>query len=506
MATPNDKLAESLQVLQELQTGGVIAIHSNQLTRTHRERLLKQGFLKEVMKGWYIPARPNELPGDSTSWYASYWHFAAEYLHERFGDDWSLSPEQSVMLHAANYTVPAQLFVRASGARNQITELIHGTSLLEIRAALPSESDLAELGGLRLFSLSSGLINCNEDFYTRNPTDARAALLMIRDSSEILGTLLDGSHSVIAGRLAGAFRNIGRTRIADEILESMKAAGFTVRETDPFAYKTPVIIPQRERSPYINRIRLMWATMREVVLKEFPAAPGIPADIDAYIKEVDDNYVNDAYNSLSIEGYRVTTELIEKVRSGKWQPDLNEDDRNQSNALAARGYWQAFQAVKESVRKILNGNNAGNVTDNDHGTWFRELFGPSVTAGILKASDLAGYRNMPVFIRRSLHTPPNVDAVRDLMPVLFEILAEEKEAAVRIVLGHFIFVYIHPYRDGNGRIGRFLMNTMMASGGYPWTVVPLARRDEYMAALESASVGQNIQPFAQFLASLLPHD
>ncbi len=220
---------------------------------------------------------------------------------------------------------------------------------------------------------------------------------------------------------------------------------------------------------------------------------------------MDDNYVNDAYNSLSIEGYRVTPELIEKVRSGKWQPDLNEDDRNQSNALAARGYWQAFQAVKESVKKILEGKNAGNVTDNDHGTWFRELFGPSVTAGILKASDLAGYRNMPVFIRRSLHTPPNVDAVRDLMPVLFEMLAEEKEAAVRVVLGHFIFVYIHPYRDGNGRIGRFLMNAMMASGGYPWTVVPLERRDEYMAALESASVGQDIRPFAQFLASVLPH-
>jgi hypothetical protein len=505
MATPNDKLAESLQVLHEFQKEGVIAIRSNQLSRTHRERLLKQGFLKEVMKGWYIPTRPDELPGDSTSWYASYWHFIVEYLQERFGNDWSLSPEQSVMLHAANYTVPTQLFVRASGARNQITELIHGTSLLEIRAALPNENDLTEIDGIRLFSLSSGLINCNENFYLRNPTEARAALLMIQDSSEILRPLLEGSHSVVAGRLAGAFRNVSRTRIADEILESMKAADFTVRETDPFEYKTPVIISQRERSPYINRLRLMWATMREPIIKEFPIAPGVPAGIDSYIKQVDDNYVNDAYNSLSIEGYRVTPELIERVRSGKWQPDLNDEDRNQSSALAARGYWQAFQAVRESVRKILNGSNAGNVADNDHGTWFRELFGPSVTAGILTASDLAGYRNMPVFIRRSLHTPPNVDAVRDLMPVLFEMLAEEKEAAVRIVLGHFIFVYIHPYRDGNGRIGRFLMNTMMASGGYPWTVVPLERRDEYMAALESASVGQDIRPFAQFLASLLPH-
>ncbi|MBK8662211.1 MAG: Fic family protein [Ignavibacteriales bacterium] len=34
--------------------------------------------------------------------------------------------------------------------------------------------------------------------------------------------------------------------------------------------------------------------------------------------------------------------------------------------------------------------------------------------------------------------------------------------------------------DGNGRIGRFLMNVMLASGGYPWTTIPLQKRDEYM--------------------------
>jgi Fic family protein len=44
--------------------------------------------------------------------------------------------------------------------------------------------------------------------------------------------------------------------------------------------------------------------------------------------------------------------------------------------------------------------------------------------------------------------------------------------SVRVVLGHFVFVYIHPYIDGNGRMGRFLMNLMLASGGYPWAVIP----------------------------------
>ena len=89
------------------------------------------------------------------------------------------------------------------------------------------------------------------------------------------------------------------------------------------------------------------------------------------------------------------------------------------------------------------------------------------------------------------------------MPVLFELLQQEPEASVRSVLGHFVFVFIHPYMDGNGRMGRFLMNVMLASGGYPWTVIPVQERKTYMHALEKASVNQDIQPFAQFLAYLV---
>ena len=66
-----------------------------------------------------------------------------------------------------------------------------------------------------------------------------------------------------------------------------------------------------------------------------------------------------------------------------------------------------------------------------------------------------------------------------------------------------MFVYIHPYMDGNGRMGRFLMNVMMASGGYPWTVIPVGERKTYMEALEKASVGEDIGPFADFLAGLV---
>jgi Fic family protein len=221
------------------------------------------------------------------------------------------------------------------------------------------------------------------------------------------------------------------------------------------------------------------------------------------MKRVEDAYVTDAYHSLSIEGYRVSRELIERVRTRTWNPEANEDDRDQRNAMAARGYWQAYQSVQGSVRRVLQGENAGAVADDDHRTWYRELFVPSVTAGLLRAGDFAGYRNGPVYIRKSMHVPLNRDAVRDAMPAFFELLREETEPAARVVLGHFIFVYIHPYIDGNGRVGRFLMNVMMASAGYPWTVIPVESRNAYMHALEQASVGEDIAPFADFVAGLV---
>jgi hypothetical protein len=248
---------------------------------------------------------------------------------------------------------------------------------------------------------------------------------------------------------------------------------------------------------------MMGAKMRETVLASFPAPPGLPKDKASYLKEVDGLYVNDAYNSLSIEGYKVNGELIERVRAGNWNPDNDENDRQNRNALAARGYWQAFQAVKNSVERVLSGDNPGSVANRDYDTWYRELFAPSVTAGVIRPGDLAGFRNGPVFIRLSMHVPPRAEAVRDLIPAFFELLQNEKAPAVRAVLGHFVFVYIHPYFDGNGRMGRFLMNTMMASGGYPWTIIPLERRHDYMTALEAASVDQDITSFTNFLAGLI---
>ena len=87
-ACPHEKLAEALTALQALQKAGRRVIQSSELSRVHRERLLENGFLQEVMKGWLISSSPGARAGDSTPWYASFWEFCARYCDRRFGDEW----------------------------------------------------------------------------------------------------------------------------------------------------------------------------------------------------------------------------------------------------------------------------------------------------------------------------------------------------------------------------------------------------------------------------------
>src|SRR5260370_12931923 len=142
MPPPKEKLAESLAVLHDLQKGGRRVLGSDDLTGTHRERLLRNGFLQDVMRGWVISSSPSARASDSTPWYASFWEFCARYCNERFGDEWHLSPEQSILLYAENTVIPIQVVVYSPKATNHRTELLFGTSLYDLKHAdMPAAAD-----------------------------------------------------------------------------------------------------------------------------------------------------------------------------------------------------------------------------------------------------------------------------------------------------------------------------------------------------------------------------
>lgn len=497
----NEKIAASLKILHDLQTKEKSTVfQSSQFTRMHRDRLLKYGFLSEVIKGWLIVTDPSSTKGDSTTWYPSFWEFVKTYLNKRFGNDYCLSPESSILMHVEATTIPRQITIITKKTTGQVLKLPHETTLLIYNDAKNFPTHRTQKEGIWIMEIEEALCRLPQAYFEQDPINAEIALRSLKNTSKLLEHLLTGKHSVIAGRLIGAYTFLGDNQTAELIKATMTAADYPPKIYNPFIITKPALDnTSRFISPHRARIQSLWNQMREEIIPYFPIEPGLPKNIREYLHKIEEDYVNDAYNSLSIEGYRVTPELIEKVRNGNWNPDQNASDNQQRDALAAKGYYMAFQTVKKSISTILEGKNPGDVIAKDYSSWYLNLFSPTVQAGILKIHQLSGYRNHPVFIRQSMHVPPAASAIPDCMETYFDLLREEPNAIVRAILGHFIFVYIHPYSDGNGRIGRFIMNCMFASGGFPWCIIPVTQRAHYMTALESASFGGSITEFALFI-------
>lgn len=501
MATVKERLAESLRVLKNYQDThqSLVVQGQSQLGTTHTRRLLNNGYLTSVLKGWYIPSLPGS-EGDTTVWYASYWQFVVGYANNRFGTQWSLTPEGSLSFYAGETVAPSQLILRAKEGTNNVTPLLHNDSLLVINASLPKTTVVEPRYGVRLYSLAEALVFCSPQYFKRDALNARTCLCSLTSADDILRIVAEQGNSSRAARIIGALRSVGRTAIADAIEQVMKRLGYDVRPENPFEEQAEIDLPASS-SPVAMRITLMWQKLRTQLFTLNIPQPQLRRNAEEILNSMEVNYAKDSYHSLSIEGYRVTEALIEQVRSGKWNPQKNSADDERKNALAARGYFQAFNAVKKSVEEILLGAAAGDVVQCDHDKWHFELFEPCVAAGIIEVADLIGYRQHQVYIRGSKHTPFCPEDVRAAMPAFIECLASESNAFVRAVLGHFFLTYIHPYADGNGRTARFIMNVMLVTGGHQWTIVPVERRIEYMSALKAASTQGNILPFAEFILS-----
>lgn len=221
---------------------------------------------------------------------------------------------------------------------------------------------------------------------------------------------------------------------------------------------------------------------------------------EAEIRKIEGIYARDAFHSLSIERYCVTSELLAQTADESWIVDEAADIEVQRNAMAAYGYYRAFRSVLRSLREICAEADVEKVVERGVEKWYRGLFSAGVRSGRIFEYELAGYRSGTARIAGAEHVPPSPEMVPELMECFFELLAEETSRAVQAVLGHFFFVHIHPYADGNGRTARFILNAFLVAGGYPWTVIRVENRDVYFAALERASAYGDIEEFARFVA------
>jgi hypothetical protein len=497
---PHERLAKYLKAAQKAAREQVV--RGRDLSQPVREFLVRQGCLLEVMKGWYFLVPPATPLGETALWHGNFWAFLGLYLQDRVGENYCLSAELSLDLQSGETRTPTQVTaLLAEGGNNTITLRFADTdlrcSVLTYKDPKRLPSRTVTYRGLNLMPVGHALARVTPTYFERNREQAEV-LLRTTDAAELANGVIEMGRESGAERVLGGLEALGMNGRADQVRGLIALTGWK-KGVNPFPDAKPLfpatILP---RSPCADRVRLLWEQMRPVVLERFPSPPRPPLNHADFLVQAHNLYQYDAYHSLSIEGFQVTPDLIARIEAGSDPNDPAE--REENNRLAAKGYSLAHASVLGSIGRIFEGQAPGDVASRDLPYWYSELHRPFVQIGRLTAADLAGYRQRPVFLRGSMYVPPPPGlAVIDSMEAFFAALREEPDAAVRAVLGHFVFVYIHPFIDGNGRIGRFLMNAMLASGGYHWTILRVTRRGEYMAALERASINRDIGAFADFV-------
>ncbi len=492
----NKKLAEDLRIAKEKARENIIK--SNDLPTMTFRRLKKLNWLWEITKGWYILKTPDVAEGETTIWWANFWGFLKHFLTKNYGDDYCLNPLSSIILKTEASTIPNQVVVILREGGGRTLKLPFETSILFYRDKKNFPELIEKFKGINIMELSKAITQAPESFYSNFENEAELALLMIKNPGDLTRHLLDNSQPVKADIISGAYEFLGKENFVNQIKKDMEILAYTIRPKNPFKRDIPILSRTRIESPAVARIELLWIKFKNELQKDIPSGLG-KEKLDRILKRVDNIYVHDAYNSLSIEGYAVTEKLIQKIADGSFDAWASEEDKNQESAMAAKGYFLAFKEVKNFIKENY-GKHMGKIKFSGQVlNWYGKLFTPMVQSGLAKPSLITGYRNKPVFIRGSRHIPVNYSFVGEVMEKYFELLNEEENPWVKAILGHFILVFIHPFPDGNGRTARFLMNAILVLSGYDWTVIRLKEKQNYFATLEQASVKNEISPLANFI-------
>ncbi|MCK6411656.1 MAG: Fic family protein [Azonexus sp.] len=468
--------------------------------------LLESGYLREILKGWYFVSDPTAEPGDTTPFFANFWEYLARYFGERFGAGYCLTAEHSLLRHAQHTVIPKTVNVMLEANQSQVQELAfgHTVAMFPGKSTFPTATQTVDIHGLRCMSIPLSLVNLPPRHFIAYGREVQIVMSQLQAPGALAAQVNINRAGLT--RILSAYRQANRGDFADAVLQQLAGFGIHLKTDETPFDATPVYaLGQPGRSPLYARVRALWAQHREAVAACRPNGSMVDVSPADYLAQVQAIRTKDAYHSLSIERYRVTPELIRKVAEEGWDPINETADQKQVAAMAAKGYLDAFELVRDAAVQVYeqrtdNPGLAAQLFTAQHQMWYQKLFGPSVAAGILDIADLVGYRRQMVFLRGSLHSPPHHDYVLDGMEALRECLAAETDAFVRAVLGHWLFGFVHPYMDGNGRTARFTMNLLLAAGGYPWTVIRVDDRDDYMRALESASVDDNLSAFARFIS------
>jgi cell filamentation protein, protein adenylyltransferase len=195
------------------------------------------------------------------------------------------------------------------------------------------------------------------------------------------------------------------------------------------------------------------------------------------------------YDSNAIEGNTLTLQetsllLFEGLAPAKSTREINEA----LNHKRALDYLLSYRG-RITKRLILN----------LHKTVVRDTLPPEFS------TEAGRYRTVQVHIRGVEWVPAKPKDVPKDMRLLLEWCTKSQRKLHPVVAAayfHSAFELIHPFVDGNGRVGRLLLNLMLHQAGLPMVNIPSQGRREYFDALQRAQVGGDLRPFVAFLVRL----
>ncbi len=185
-------------------------------------------------------------------------------------------------------------------------------------------------------------------------------------------------------------------------------------------------------------------------------------------KELREIAIAFTYNTNAIEGSTITFEearliLEDKVAPNKPLTDIRETE---SHAAVFLDMLKTEEAVSEEL--LLK--------------WHRDIFKET-------KPDIAG-RFRQYLVRVGSYVVPDWNDIKRLTKQLVSFLNDSKLNPVEVAArAHYIFEKIYPFGDGNGRIGRLLMNYILWRNGYPLLIIEYKRRKSYYKALQRTEDG-----------------
>ncbi len=180
-------------------------------------------------------------------------------------------------------------------------------------------------------------------------------------------------------------------------------------------------------------------------------------------KELQEIAIAFTYNTNAIEGSTITLEEAREIIEDKIAPNkpLRDIRETESHAKVFLGMLK----INERLSKDLLSK------------WHLDVFGET-------KRDIAGsFRKY--LVRVGNYIAPDWRDVENLMEQFVKFVNESRVNAVELAArAHYRFEKIHPFGDGNGRIGRLIMNYILWKNGYPMIIIDFKNRKFYYRALQ----------------------